>query len=234
LESRESINQRIVSLRQRGISPVSINSWTRCINAFLRWAGSDIKIPRLTEEKKILRTFTPEDIRRLVNHKTKSKSQQRIQHLALLLLDTGLRIAEALALRSTDVDLDNFLIRVQGKGRKERLIPFSLAGRKTLYQLCRKGGYLFPTRGGTLSVRNAQRDLAKLCERAGIRGVRCSPHTLRHSFACHYLKAGGNVEYLRRCLGHSNILTTQRYLQSVQPTDPQKIHNDLSPLGRSL
>src|SRR6516164_3301661 len=158
LESRESINQRIVSLRQRGISPVSINSWTRCINAFLRWAGSDIKIPRLTEEKKILRTFTPEDIRRLVNHKTKSKSQQRIQHLALLLLDTGLRIAEALALRSTDVDLDNFLIRVQGKGRKERLIPFSLAGRKTLYQLCRKGGYLFPTRGGTLSVRNAQRD----------------------------------------------------------------------------
>jgi hypothetical protein len=58
--------------------------------------------------------------------------------------------------------LDNLLIRVPGKGRKEPLIPFSLAGRKTLYQLIRAGGYLFPTKTGTLSIRNAQRDLTQL------------------------------------------------------------------------
>ena len=66
--------------------------------------------------------LTSDDVQRLLNHKPKSKSQARIQSLAILHLDTGLRITEALALKSTDVDLDNFLIRVQGKGRKERLI----------------------------------------------------------------------------------------------------------------
>jgi integrase/recombinase XerD len=59
-----------------------------------------------------------------------------------------LRIAEAMALRATDVDLDNFLTTVKGKGRKERLVPFSTGGRKVLFKLCRSGGYLFPTRGG--------------------------------------------------------------------------------------
>jgi integrase/recombinase XerD len=74
--------------------------------------------------------LTSDDVQRLLNHKPKSKSQARIQSLAILHLDTGLRITEALALKSTDVDLDNFLIKVQGKGRKERLIPFSQGGKK--------------------------------------------------------------------------------------------------------
>jgi len=87
----------------------------------LKWTGSDLKIPRLQEEKKVLRTVGATDVSRLLAHKPKSKSQSRIQSLAVLLLDTGLRIAEALQLQFTDIDLDNFLIKVQGKGRKERL-----------------------------------------------------------------------------------------------------------------
>jgi hypothetical protein len=124
---RVIINPRIVELRTRGISAISVNTWLRCINAYLRWKGSDLKIPLLTEERKILRTLTSEDVSRLLTHKTKSKSQSRIQSLAVLLLDTGLRIAEALQLRSTDVNLE------------------STGGRKVLFKLCRNGGYLFPT-----------------------------------------------------------------------------------------
>ena len=137
LDSKQTINQRIISLREKGISAVSINTWLRCINAYLKWTGSDLKIPKLKEEKKIPKTLTSDDVQRLLNDKPKSKSLSRFQALAILLLDIGLRIAEALAIRASDVDLDNFLIRVQGKGRKERLIRFSLAGRKTLYQLTR-------------------------------------------------------------------------------------------------
>jgi len=235
----KSTKPRIIQLREKGISPTSINSWLRAINAFLHWqaypnrkcspACDHLRLPRLQEEKKLLKTLSAEDIKRLLEHKAKSKSQQRVHSLALLLLDTGLRISEALALKAKDVDLENFLIRVQGKGRKERLVPFSC--RKILYQLTRRGGYLFSTRSGILCVRNSQRDLRKLCERAGITGIRCSPHTLRHSFSVTYLRHGGNLEYLRRILGHSSILVTQRYLQSIQPTDLQKIHSTFSPLG---
>ena len=82
-----------------------------------------------------------------------------------------------------------------------------------------------------MTVRNAQRDLKALCERAGITGVRCSPHTLRHTLAVTYLRKGGNLEYLRRILGHSSILVTQRYLQSLTPEDLQQVHNHLSPLA---
>ena len=60
--------------------------------------------------------------------------------------------------------------------------------------------------------------------------VRFSPHTLRHTFACSYLKAGGNLEYLRRILGHSSLLITQRYLQSVGVVDLADVHNDFSPI----
>jgi hypothetical protein len=58
LDSKQTINQRIVALRERGIAATSVNSWLTCINAFLRWRGEDYKIPKLQVEKKILGTFT--------------------------------------------------------------------------------------------------------------------------------------------------------------------------------
>jgi integrase/recombinase XerD len=231
---RRPIKQRIVSLRERGVSAVSVNSWLTGINAFLRWRGDDFKIPKLQTEKKILRTFTPEDVQRLLTHKIKSKSQSRIQSLAALLLDTGLRIAEALQLCTTDIDLDNHLIRVQGKGRKERLVPFSMGGRKVLYKLCRNGViYSQPHRGLCPSVMRRGTSPNYVFARES-RGSVAAHIPFDISFAVHYLRSGGNLEYLRRILGHSSILVTQRYLQSIQPTDLRKIHNDLSPLGRSL
>lgn len=212
--------QRIVELRQRGVSAISVNSWLRSVNAYLKWSNAGFKLPRLKEDQKILATFSADQVTKLLAYKPKSKTLQRAQVLAGLLLDTGLRIAEALALRRSDVDLDNLLLTTMGKGRKERKVPISLEGRRRLYLHFRGGNavYVFSTRiGSPLSIRNAQRDLRNLCRRAGITGVRCSPHTLRHSMACRYLKSGGNLEYLRRILGHSSILITQRYLQSIQP-----------------
>lgn len=222
---------RIVELRQRGVSAISVNSWLRSVNAYLAWSNAGFKLPRLKEETKILATFSQDQVSKLLAYKPKSKTLQRAQVLAGLLLDTGLRIAEALALRRSDVDLDNCLVTTMGKGRKERKIPISMEGRRRLYLHLRNenGVYVFGTRlGSPLTPRNAQRDLANLCRRAGITGVRTSPHTLRHSFAVNYLRRGGNLEFLRRCLGHSSILVTQRYLQSLTPEDLQSSH--ISPL----
>jgi len=81
-------------------------------------------------------------------------------------------------------------------------------------------------------VRNAQRDFKVLCERLGIAGVRTSFHTLRHTFAVNYLKAGGNLYYLQRILGHSSITTTEKYLRSLGIEDLKKVHDGLSLLSR--
>jgi site-specific recombinase XerD len=64
-----------------------------------------------------------------------------------------------------------------------------------------------------------------------ITGVRFSPHTLRHTFAVQYLRAGGNLFYLSKILGHSSVTTTQKYLQSVGVDDLKMVHDRLSPLA---
>lgn len=228
---------RIIQLRQRGISPTSINSWLRCINAYTKWANLGFTLPKLQEDKKILATLSSAQVASLLGAKRPGLNHQRIQTLAAVLLDTGLRVAEALALHWTHVDLESLLLHVMGKGRKERRVPISLAGRKWLY-VWKRGNqtdsqFVFTTSTGTaLSIRNAQRDLTQLSRSIGLRGVRCSPHTLRHTFAVAYLRSGGNLEYLRRILGHSSIQITQRYLASLTPEDLGRVHNSLSPLAQ--
>jgi len=70
-----------------------------------------------------------------------------------------------------------------------------------------------------------------ICERLGMTGVRCSPHTLRHTFAVSYLRAGGNLFYLSRILGHTSVTTTEKYLQSLGVEDLQAVHDRLSLLN---
>lgn len=120
-------------------------------------------------------------------------------------------------------------------GRKERLVPISTEMRRGFYTyISRHLGpptYLFSTRtGNRVTVRNFQRDMEVYGKHLHITDVRFSPHTLRHTFACSYLKAGGNLEYLRRILGHSSLLITQRYLQSLGVDDLADVHNDFSPI----
>jgi integrase/recombinase XerD len=72
----------------------------------------------------------------------------------------------------------------------------------------------------------------RICKELKISGVRCSPHTLRHSFAVNYLRAAGNLFYLSRILGHTSVKTTERYVQSLSVSDFQAVHNGLSILSR--
>jgi len=136
LESKGQILDRINEMRDRGVSPVTINSYLRCINAYFKWCHEEcgaerIKIPRLKEEQKVLVTLSAEHIRRFVQWKPrKTLGRTRLHALICLLLDMGLRISEALGLRREDVDFDNLLLRVKGKGNKRRLVPFGLPSRR--------------------------------------------------------------------------------------------------------
>lgn len=243
LDSKAAINARIAELRQRGVSATSVNTYLRCINAYLRWLREEhghepLKIPKLKEEQKILATFQPDQILRIVNRKPVGRNETRIHTMAVTALDTGLRLQELLNLSRQDIDLENLVLRVKGKGNKHRLVPVSIELRRVLYRYLAKQALpkVFGTmRGTVLRNRNADRDFKEMCRKLGFDRavVRCSFHTLRHSFAVNYLRKGGNLYYLQRILGHSSITTTERYLRSLGIEDLQKVHDGLSLLSRS-
>ena len=224
-----------MELRQRGVSASSVNTWCRCINAYLKWNNAGFKLPRLKEEQKILATFSPDQVKRIIHWKPVGRNLTRAHAACLVILDSGLRISECLGLSRMDLDFDNLIIRVKGKGNKHRLVPMSIELKKVLFRYCGKHNHalVFSTRNGTrITTRNFQRDMKLMCQRLGIGGVRCSPHTLRHSFAVGYLRAGGNLFYLCKILGHTSVKTTERYLQSLGIEDLQAVHNGLSLLAR--
>lgn len=238
LDSRATAIERIGVLKERGLSVVSINCHLRVCNAFWKWKGQDIRIPKLKEEQKILATLSPEAIKNILNARPAKTNVRRAHLAALTILDCGLRASELLGLTGEHVDFDNLVIRiVNGKGGKHRLVPFSPELRKHLFRsTCRngtgKGIYVFGTKNNTkVTVRNLERDFQALGKKLAITGVRFSPHTLRHSFACEYLKRGGNLEFLRRILGHTSLVTTQKYLRSLGVDDLCAVHQGFSPLS---
>ena len=132
-----------------------------------------------------------------------------------ILYATGLRVSELAGLDLDDVDRSQQTVRVLGKGRKERIVPFgrSAAEALTAYRKLRGGaaGPLFSTRrGGRLTVRSLHTIVRRSAASIGITR-RVSPHTLRHTFATHLLDAGADLRVIQELLGHSRLSTTQRY-----------------------
>ena len=241
IDTRAAIGQRIGQLRERGVSAASVNTYLRVVNAFHSWAkaeghvtGERVHIPRLKEEQKVLETLTPEHIQRIVSFRPKKVSERRVHVIVCVLLDTGLRINEAFLLTREDVDLENLLLRVNGKGSKQRIVPISMEGRKVLWKWLRdKEPYdlVFATRSGTLAnYRNYLRDFKILGKKLQITGVRLSFHTLRHTFAVNYIRNGGDVFRLQRVLGHSTLEMTRRYV-NLQTADLQSVHDKFSLLA---
>lgn len=139
--------------------------------------------------------------------------------LAELLYGSGLRISEALSLDILDMDTRSGVVRVVGKGNKERLVPLSDTSRHALQlwlsmrsriAVDTEKALFLGTRGMRLNRRQANRILEELCLRAGLPQV-ISPHALRHSFATHLLEAGADLRSVQELLGHERLSTTQRY-----------------------
>ncbi len=137
----------VVRMREKGRKATGCNSVIRAINAYLHWsaAGAEVKcspackhlrIPQLKEPQLILPTLTTAQIARLVKWRPKNKIfwQRRLHLLVLFLLDTGCRISEALTLRVRDIDLDNLLVTLDGKGSKQRIVPFSFDLRRAIFR----------------------------------------------------------------------------------------------------
>jgi len=200
LNVKNSLLARVCTLKDTGLQPGSINDYLRGCKAFLNWCCEEghlkekPKIVMLRTEKKILATLSSEQVERIMQWKPTGRNLTRAHTACLTILDTGLRISECLNLSRPDLDFDNLVIRVKGKGNKHRLVPMSIELRKLLFRYCGKHNHqlVFSTRNGTrVTIRNFQRDLGTMGKRLGITGVRFSPYTLRHTMAVSYLRHGG-------------------------------------------
>ncbi len=139
-----------------------------------------------------------------------------------LLYASGLRVSELTALEFDDLDLSEGMVRVRGKGRKERLVPVGSQAVKAIRRYLRRRSELEPRpgsgkdalflnfRGTRLNVRSVRRLLNHALESAAITR-KISPHVLRHSFATHLLDAGADLRSIQELLGHASLSTTQKY-----------------------
>jgi integrase/recombinase XerD len=233
--SQEQLNEVVMRMREKGLKPDGCNSVIRAANAYLRWSGSTAKARPLKAPQTILPTFSEPQIKRLVTWKPKGKHPRRLHLLVLFLLDTGCRISEALSVRVRDIDFDNLLVTLDGKGRKQRVVPYSFELRRALYAYCKELGadhLLFASRTHTaLGRRVVLRDVKLLCKALGFVPPARTLHAFRHTFAVNYLRRGGSVFHLQKVLGHSSLEMTRRYANLVT-TDLQAVHERVSLLSR--
>lgn len=136
-----------------------------------------------------------------------------------LLYASGVRVSELVGIDLLDLDLDQRLVRVLGKGGKERMVPFGvpaaaalrgwLTARPRLARPTSPDALFLGSRGGRLDVRQVRAVVHRVSALAGVRDV--APHGLRHSAATHLLDGGSDLRSVQEVLGHASLATTQRY-----------------------
>ena len=187
--------------------------------------------------KPLIDVFSPEQIETVIATCGADFVGLRDRAVILVLLDCGLRASETCGLTADDVNWKEHTLKVLGKGRKERLVSFGRATQQALGRyLARRPelptSNLFVTWFGEPMNRHRLYELVKTrCLRAGITGVRASPHTFRHTFATSFLRSGGDCFTLQRILGHEDLAMTRRYSE-VSQTDALERHRAYSPADR--
>ena len=151
-------------------------------------------------------------------------AHERDNAIIELFYSSGMRLSELVGLNEDDIDFSQGLMKIRGKGRKERIVPVGdpalnavrgyLDHRKGVSDTCHHGGSNAPVfvsgRGGRLCTRTVERILDRAVHASGL-NRKISPHVLRHTFATHMLEAGADLRAIQELLGHESLSTTQRY-----------------------
>ena len=199
----------------------------------------EIASPRIP--RSLPRSLTEEDVDRLLAAPPQDKPLG-IRDRAMLetLYATGLRVSELVNLRTTEVDLQVGVVRVVGKGNKERLVPLgerALDALEGYLKEARRGllgnrasGFMFVTaRGGPMSRQAFWQLIKRYSRKAGL-STEPSPHTLRHAFATHLLNHGADLRSVQMLLGHADLSTTQIYTH-VARERLKRLHSAHHPRG---
>lgn len=167
--------------------------------------------------------------------------QLRNKALFEFLYATGLRISELTGLRDGDIRFAERLVRVMGKGKKERIVPFHDQAAALMGRYLQRRRAEFPAagdpvfvnaRGGPLSERSVERILRRVYGDLTRSQKHVHPHLLRHSFATHLLQRGANLRVIQELLGHASLATTEKYT-TLNFADLLKTYNKFHPRGRA-
>ncbi len=221
------LRQCLAQLRRQGLSPRSTQRWLSALRTFFRYARRNLgvktdptaglKAPRT--ERKLPRVLDVDQAAQFVSAPGDDFCSIRDHAIVELFYSSGLRLAELAGLDLVQLQLQERLVRVLGKGQKERLLPIGRFAFDALQAWLPVRALHFPDagtalflskRGNRLSHRAIQLRLRHL---SLVRGMQqpVNPHMLRHSFASHLLESSGDLRAVQELLGHSNLSTTQIY-----------------------
>lgn len=196
---------------------------------FINTPKIDKKIPQILTEKEMimfLDSLSQENFFKLRN-----------KACFELLYATGLRVSELTNLKIQDIDFTECVLRVMGKGKKERIVPFNDKARDILLKYLDeaeikfkvKNEYIFlNSRGEKITERSIERIVQKSYKEVMKSNKRIYPHLFRHSFATHLLQRGANLRVIQELLGHENLSTTEKYT-TLNYSDLLKVYKKFHP-----
>ena len=218
-------NNYVSKLFGDGLKSSSVNRKISAIKSFyiflqkkkiiMKSPIADIVMPK--QEKYLPVSMSEEEVERLLNSPDSNiQIERRDKAMIEVLYATGIRISELTNLKLTDLDINRSVLKVFGKGSKERLVPFGekAAESLSLYLIDRKdlkSKEIFLSNRGTKISRSAFWQRIKIYTKRENLKISISPHTLRHAFATHLLNRGADLRSVQILLGHSDLSTTQIY-----------------------
>ena len=220
-----SVNQYISYLFSLKLKSSSVNRKISSLKSFylfllkkklIRYSPfSEVISPK--QEKYLPASMSESEVEKLLNSPDVSKDiEQRDKAMIEMLYATGMRISELVNLKITDIDMNRSVIKVMGKGSKERLIPFGESASEALFNYLKtrkdsSSKEVFISNRGKKITRVAFWQRIKVYLLRENLKISISPHTLRHAFATHLLNRGADLRSVQLLLGHSDLSTTQIY-----------------------
>lgn len=247
--STSLIEEYLIGAREQGRTPNTVRGYAQTLKTLSRFGHkkglipanimADFEMPKVPQV--IIQTFSEDQLRALLKRPdTRTWLGIRDRAILLTFLDTLVRVSELVGVDAEDVDLKARTMRVMGKGSKEREVPLgqtvtqALRRYQRLLEDLRPDDPFFISRyGGRISRKSVHELVARYGKAAGIEGVRCSPHTLRHTGAKRFILAGGDVFTLQKLLGHTTLYMVRRYVE-LASVDVQVQHARYSPADSLL
>ncbi|MDX8404074.1 MAG: site-specific tyrosine recombinase XerD [Mariprofundaceae bacterium] len=243
--SQDDIASYLGSLKNKGLKDSSIYRRRSSLSTWYNYLQEEgwredhpvRQLPNMRRGRSLPKEISEQEVEQLIAiPDTAQSTGLRDRCMLELMYATGLRVSELVGLTLSNIDLQAGIVRVVGKGNKERMVPFGEeAGswlRKWLHTRANiANSHLFPGRSGrAMSRQNFWQRIKLYASQTGISPLP-SPHTLRHAFATHLLNHGADLRAVQMLLGHANITTTEIYTH-VSKARLHELVNASHPLGR--